>query len=102
MNTAYGGTPVEVLRRGRSYVTTVNSEYLQRLETAAAVATGFLRLAARGAQCYEYSERAEDLLRLLRAGSVRLPQEIEDAISAAERHTHTTRRRARKEEASAA
>lgn len=81
MATAHGGTPVEVTRRGREYVTTISTDELRRLETASAALAGFLRLAAREAECWEYSERAEDLVRLIRVGSVQLPRDLMDVIA---------------------
>lgn len=81
MAAAYDGTPVEVTRRGREYVTTIRTEDLRRLETAAAALAGFLRLAAREAECWEYSERAEDLVRLIRVGSVKLPRDLMDVVA---------------------
>jgi len=81
MATAYDGTPVEVTRRGQGYVTTIGTDQLRRLETATAALAGFLRLAARDADCWEYSERAEDLMRLIRVRPEELPHDLMDLVA---------------------
>lgn len=86
--TAHAGTPVDVTRRGQEYVTIVATDRLRQLETASAALVGLLRLAAREAECWEYAEHAEDLLRLVRVSGVQLPTEAMEVINEGVQRAH--------------
>lgn len=75
--TAAAGTPVEVSKRGAPHVAIVSAEEYRSLGHAEAALHGFLRLAARGAECWEYQERAEDLMKLVRSGALNVPSDLE-------------------------
>lgn len=73
---AAAGDRVEITNQGNDYVTIMSTAEVKRLDYAAAALQGFLRLAARGAECWEYQERAEDLLDLIKSGALNLPADI--------------------------
>lgn len=77
---AVDGTIVHVTNRGREHVSVISTEQLRHLQYATAALSGFLRLAARGADCWEYAERAEDLAELVRCGALRLPPDVEQEV----------------------
>jgi|SRR5690606_12087635 len=77
---AAAGDRVEITNQGREYVTIMSTTEARRLDYAAAALQGFLRLAARGADCWEYQERAEDLAELVRCGALRLPPDVEQEV----------------------
>src|SRR5690606_20427777 len=71
---AADGERIEITNRGSEYVTLMSTAEARRLDYAAAALQGFLRLAARDAECWEYQERAEDLLDLIKSGAFRRPE----------------------------
>ncbi len=74
---AADGERVEVDRKGRTdYSTVISTDELRRLDHAATALRGFLRLAARGADCEDYQEQAETLVDLIDSGAIDLPAEI--------------------------
>lgn len=80
---AVDGTIVHVTNRGREHVSVISTDRLRHLQYATAALSGFLRLAARDAECWEYQERAEDLLDLIKSGALSLPADITEEVTAA-------------------
>lgn len=76
LSDAAQGDRVEITKQGGDYATVVATDELRRLDYAAAALQGFLRLAARDAECWEYQERADDLLDLIRSGALDLPAHV--------------------------
>jgi len=77
---AADGKRIEITNRGREHVTLMSTAEARRLDYAAAALQGFLRLAARDAECWEYQERAEDLLDLIKSGALNLPDYITEEV----------------------
>lgn len=75
---AAAGTRVQVTNRNQEYVTIMSTAEARRLDYAAAALQGFLRLAARNADCSEYQERAEDLLSLIESGAIQIPDSLKE------------------------
>jgi len=73
---AADGERIEITNRGSEYVTLMSTAEARRLDYAAAALQGFLRLAARDAECWEYQERAEDLLDLIKSGAIQIPESL--------------------------
>lgn len=77
---AADGERIEITNRGREHVTIMATSEARQLDHAASALTGFLRLAARGADCWEYAERAEDLVHMIQSGALNLPAYITEEV----------------------